>query len=84
LRYLLNQASIKKFDEVAPYLSHIKYLVTLVASLGLQATLRVREQLTTAMEVSMSWGYASVPVSFTCMAFEMVRLLWQDLRGGQR
>jgi TRAP-type C4-dicarboxylate transport system permease small subunit len=56
----------------------------LVAYLGLQATLRVREQLTTAMEVSISWGYASVPVSFTCMAFEMVRLLWQDLRGGQR
>ena len=56
----------------------------LVAYLGLQATLRVREQLTTAMEVSISWGYASVPVSFTFMAFEMVRLLWQDLRGGQR
>jgi len=56
----------------------------LVAYLGLQATLRVREQLTTAMEISMSWGYASVPVSFTCMACEMVRLLWQDIRGGQR
>jgi TRAP-type C4-dicarboxylate transport system permease small subunit len=53
----------------------------LVAYLGLQATLRVREQLTTAMEISISWGYASVPVSFACMAFEMARFLWQDLRG---
>ena len=53
----------------------------LVAYLGLQATLRVREQLTTAMEISMSWGYAAVPVSFTCMAFEMGRVLWRDLRG---
>jgi TRAP-type C4-dicarboxylate transport system permease small subunit len=56
----------------------------LVAYLGLQATLRVREQMTTAMEISISWGYASVPVSFACMAFEMARFLWQDLRGGQR
>ncbi len=53
----------------------------LVAYLGLQATLRVREQLTTAMEISISWGYASVPVSFACMAFEMARQLWRDLRG---
>jgi TRAP-type C4-dicarboxylate transport system permease small subunit len=53
----------------------------LVGYLGLQATLRVREQLTTAMEISMSWGYAAVPVSFTCMAFEMGRVLWRDLRG---
>ena len=53
----------------------------LVAYLGLQTTLRVREQLTTAMEISISWGYASVPVSFACMAFEMARFLWQDLRG---
>jgi TRAP-type C4-dicarboxylate transport system permease small subunit len=56
----------------------------LVAYLGLQATLRVREQLTTAMEISISWGYASVPVSFACMAFEMARFLWQDLRGCQK
>jgi TRAP-type C4-dicarboxylate transport system permease small subunit len=53
----------------------------LVAYLGLQATLRVQEQLTTAMEISISWGYAAVPVSFACMAFEMVRFLWRDLRG---
>ena len=53
----------------------------LVAYLGLQATVRVREQLTTAMEISISWGYASVPVSFACMAFEMARILWRDLRG---
>jgi TRAP-type C4-dicarboxylate transport system permease small subunit len=53
----------------------------LVAYLGLQATLRVQEQLTTAMEISISWGYASVPVSFACMAFEMARFLWRDLRG---
>jgi TRAP-type C4-dicarboxylate transport system permease small subunit len=53
----------------------------LVAYLGLQVTLRVQEQLTTAMEISISWGYASVPVSFACMAFEMARFLWQDLRG---
>ena len=56
----------------------------LVAYLGLQATLRVQEQLTTAMEISISWGYASVPVSFACMALEMVRLLWRDLRGPAR
>jgi TRAP-type transport system small permease protein len=56
----------------------------LVAYLGLQATLRVREQLTTAMEIPISWGYASVPVSFACMAFEMARLLWRDLRGCPR
>jgi len=53
----------------------------LVAYLGLQATVRVREQLTTAMEISISWGYASVPVSFACLAFEMARILWRDLRG---
>jgi TRAP-type C4-dicarboxylate transport system permease small subunit len=56
----------------------------LVAYLGLQATLRVQEQLTTAMEISMSWGYASVPVSFACMALETVRLIWRDLRGSAR
>ncbi len=56
----------------------------LVASLGLQATLRVLDQPTTAMEVSISWGYASVPVSFACMAIEMLRALWRDLRGGAR
>jgi TRAP-type C4-dicarboxylate transport system permease small subunit len=56
----------------------------LVAYLGLQATLRVQEQLTTAMEISISWGYASVPVSFACMAFEMARFLWRDLRGCPR
>jgi TRAP-type C4-dicarboxylate transport system permease small subunit len=53
----------------------------LVAYLGLDATLRVREQLTTAMEIPMSYGYAAVPVSFTCMALEMGRALWQELRG---
>ena len=56
----------------------------LVAYLGLQATLRVQEQLTTAMEVSISWGYAAVPVSFACMAFEIARLLWRDLRGSAK
>jgi TRAP-type C4-dicarboxylate transport system permease small subunit len=56
----------------------------LVAYLGLQATLRVREQLTTAMEVSISWGYAAVPVSFACMAFEMLRTLWRESWGGAR
>ncbi|MBP1777699.1 MAG: hypothetical protein H6Q86_3709 [candidate division NC10 bacterium] len=65
---------------VAMRLSLLAFLL-LVAYLGLQATLRVREQLTTAMEISISWGYASVPVSFACMAFEMARRLWRDLRG---
>jgi TRAP-type C4-dicarboxylate transport system permease small subunit len=53
----------------------------LVAYLGLDATFRVREQLSTAMEISMSYGYAAVPVSFACMALEMVRSLWRELRG---
>jgi TRAP-type C4-dicarboxylate transport system permease small subunit len=53
----------------------------LVTYLGLDATLRVREQLSTAMEISMSYGYAAVPVSFACMALEMVRALWRVLRG---
>ena len=52
----------------------------LVAYLGLDATVRVREQLSTAMEISMSYGYAAVPVSFTCMALEMARALWRQLR----
>ena len=65
---------------VAMRLSLLAFLL-LVAYLGLQATLRVREQLMTAMEISISWGYASVPVSFACMAFEMARRLWRDLRG---
>jgi len=65
---------------VAMRLSLLAFLL-LVAYLGLQATLRVQEQLTTAMEISMSWGYAAVPVSFACMAFEMARRLWRDLRG---
>lgn len=56
----------------------------LVAYLGLDATLRVREQLTTAMEISMSYGYAAVPVSFTCMALEMARVFWRELRGAPR
>jgi TRAP-type C4-dicarboxylate transport system permease small subunit len=51
-----------------------------VAYLGLDATLRVREQLSTAMEISMSYGYASVPVSFALMALEMASALWRDLR----
>ena len=55
----------------------------LVVYLGLQATLRVREQLTTAMEVSMSWGYASVPVSFTRMACELVCLLGRTSAAGR-
>jgi TRAP-type transport system small permease protein len=53
----------------------------LVAYLGLDATLRVRDQLSTAMEISMSCGYAAVPVSFTLMAVEMARALWRDVRG---
>ncbi len=53
----------------------------LVTYLGVDITLRVREQLSTAMEISMSYGYAAVPVSFACMAFEMLRALWRDLRG---
>lgn len=53
----------------------------LVAVLGLDATLRVREQLSAGMEISMSYGYAAVPVSFALMAVEMARQLWGDLRG---
>lgn len=68
---------------VAIRVSLLAFLL-LVAYLGLQATLRVQEQLTTAMEVSISWGYAAVPVSFACMAFEMARPLWRDLRGSAK
>jgi len=53
----------------------------LVAYLGLEATLRVRDQLTTATEISMSYGYAAVPVSFALMAVEMARSLWRDVQG---
>ncbi len=53
----------------------------LLAWLGIDATLRVRDQLTTATEISMSYGYAAVPVSFGLMALEMGRALWSDLRG---
>lgn len=56
----------------------------LVAYLGLDATLRVRDQLSSGMEISMSYGYAAVPVSFVLMALEMARSLWRGLRGVQR
>jgi TRAP-type C4-dicarboxylate transport system permease small subunit len=67
-------------------LLHITLLgfLLLVAYLGLEATLRVRDQLTTATEISMSYGYAAVPVSFALMAMEMARLLWRDLLGVSR
>jgi TRAP-type C4-dicarboxylate transport system permease small subunit len=55
-----------------------------VAYLGLEATLRVRDQLTTATEISMSYGYAAVPVSFALMAAEMACALWRDLRGARK
>jgi TRAP-type C4-dicarboxylate transport system permease small subunit len=54
--------------------------LVLVAWLGLEAALRVRDQQSAAMEVSMAWGYAAVPVGFTLMAFEMGRSLWRTLR----
>jgi TRAP-type C4-dicarboxylate transport system permease small subunit len=67
----------------AAVLLHITLLgfLALVAYLGLEATLRVRDQLTTATEISMSYGYAAVPVSFALMAMEMAHAVWRDLRG---
>jgi TRAP-type C4-dicarboxylate transport system permease small subunit len=56
--------------------------LALVAWLGLDAVLRVKEQMSAAMEISMSYGYAAVPVGFALMAVEMARQLWRDLRGG--
>jgi TRAP-type C4-dicarboxylate transport system permease small subunit len=56
----------------------------LVAYLGADATLRVRPQLSTGLEISMSYGYAAVPVSAALMALEMARTLWRDLMGGAR
>jgi TRAP-type C4-dicarboxylate transport system permease small subunit len=56
----------------------------LVTWLGADATLRVRDQLSSGMEISMSYGYASVPVSFALMAQEMARALWRDFRGAPR
>jgi TRAP-type C4-dicarboxylate transport system permease small subunit len=55
--------------------------IVLVAWLGLDAAMRVRYQESAAMEISMSWAYASVPVGFGLMAVEMARGLWRDLRG---
>ncbi|MFB3816223.1 MAG: TRAP transporter small permease [Candidatus Methylomirabilales bacterium] len=56
----------------------------LVAWLGLDAALRVREQESAAMEVSMTWGYASVPVGFALLALETARALWRQVRGAAR
>jgi len=56
----------------------------LVAWLGLDAALRVREQESAAMEVSMTWGYAAVPVGSALLAWEMVRVLWRQVRGAGR
>lgn len=53
----------------------------LVAWLGLDAALRVREQESAAMEVSMMWGYAAVPIAFALLALETVRGLWRHVRG---
>jgi len=61
----------------------LSFLV-LVAYLGLDAAMRVRDQVSAAMEISMSYGYASVPVSFALMALEMARNLWRDVRGAAR
>lgn len=61
----------------------LSFLV-LVAYLGLDAAMRVRDQVSAAMEISMSYGYASVPVSFALMAQEMARNLWRDVRGAAR
>jgi TRAP-type C4-dicarboxylate transport system permease small subunit len=58
--------------------------LVLVAFLGLEAAVRVREQLSAAMEISMSYGYASVPVGFALLALEMGKTLWRDLRGPRR
>ncbi len=65
------------------HLGLLSFLI-LVAYLGLEAALRVRDQLSAAMEISMSYGYASVPVSFALMAWETARALWRDFRGAAR
>jgi TRAP-type C4-dicarboxylate transport system permease small subunit len=56
----------------------------LLTYLGAQAALRVREQLSTAMEISMTYGYASVPVGCGLMALEVARQLWRELGGTSR
>lgn len=53
----------------------------LVTVLGAQAAYRVREQLSTAMEISMIYGYAAVPVGCGLMAAEMLRQLRREWRG---
>lgn len=73
-------AAIRRGVSVALRLSLLGFLV-LVAYLGVDATLRVRDQLSSAMEISMSYGYAAVPVSSALLALEMARALWQELRG---
>ena len=58
--------------------------LVLVAWLGLDAALRVRDQQSAAMEISMTWGYAAVPVAFALMAVEMGRSLLRTLREPNR
>ena len=58
--------------------------LVLVAWLGLDAALRVRDQQSAAMEVSMTWGYSAIPVGFALMALEMGRSLWRILQEPRR
>ncbi len=76
-------ARIRCWVSVLLRLALLGFLI-LVTYLGIDATIRVRDQLSSAMEISMSFGYASVPVSFALMALEMGRSLWGDLRGSPR
>jgi len=70
---------LRRFLVVLLRLTLLGFLI-LVAYLGLDATMRVKDQVSSAMEICMSYGYASVPVSFALMAVEMARALWRDLR----
>jgi len=74
-------AALRRAAAVAVRVALLGFLL-LLAYLGAQAALRVREQLSTAMEISMSYGYASVPVGCGLMALEMARQLWRELTGG--
>lgn len=58
--------------------------LVLVAWLGVDAAIRVQDQESAAMEISMTWGYASVPIGFALLALEMARGLWRAVRGSGR
>ena len=69
---------VQRAARIAVGLALLGFLL-LLTYLGVEATLRVREQFSTAMEVSMSYGYAAVPIGCGLMGIEVARQLWRTL-----